>query len=159
MGRLEAASPGLTSDGNLDGSFGIDGQVSGFPSHGVRLDVAVASDGKIVAAGNCEGTSEMCAGDSRQTGRPTRRSAMAPGSRDRAMGEAFSASVQGMASIRGVVMVVGGYCASGNPTNLDFCLARFRTSGGAASRIGWPQFRFDPAHSGLNGGRVDAHER
>ena len=52
----------LDSDGNLDGSFGIDGQVSGFQSRGVLLDVAVASDGKIVAGGNCEGTSEMCVG-------------------------------------------------------------------------------------------------
>ena len=41
----------LDSDGNLDGSFGIDGQVSGFQSRGVLLDVAVASDGKIVAGG------------------------------------------------------------------------------------------------------------
>ena len=144
----------LDVDGSLDGSFGIDGLVSGFPIHGNRLDVAVASDGKIVASGNCEGTSEMCAGRFESDGSPDRMFGDGTGfARTGLMGEAFAAIAQGMAVDPRGRMVVGGYCASGSPSNLDFCLARFRTSGGAASDgSDWPQFRFDPAHSGLNGG-------
>ena len=137
----------LDSDGNLDGSFGIDGQVSGFQSRGVLLDVAVASDGKIVAGGNCEGTSEMCVGRFTAGGSPDPTFGDSSGfARTGAMGEAFSAQVQAMVLDGADRPLIGGLCASGNPTNMDFCLARFQASDG------WPQFRFDAAHSGLNAG-------
>ena len=137
----------LDSDGNLDGSFGIDGQVSGFQSRGVLLDVAVASDGKIVAGGNCEGTSEMCVGRFTAGGSPDPTFGDSSGfARTGTMGEAFSAQVQAMVLDGADRPLIGGLCASGNPTNMDFCLARFQASDG------WPQFRFDAAHSGLNAG-------
>ena len=54
------------------------------------------------------------------------------------MGEAFSAQAQAMV-LDGADAADGGLCASGSPTNMDFCLARFQASDGWPSSASMPR--------------------